>query len=388
MHTNNGLPVPCCTCYVMSSRWLLSARLPLSGATLSSAVSVRSRRYSYAHVPKKRTPHLLGPGREWRKCFVVRPHTQLLRPLEKYQWLTGSMVEEGLPAMLSPLTAAGEEDMAEFEARVWEALRSAPARWERAESVRGLLAGTLPSVWMNGAEHLREASLTPDPRVECFWRCRGENYLCVSHPLYILHCRQPLQLFTDPTSPLSPSHTPSPAELSPAHLGLFKHSFDQIRPFSGCHRFSPTPFTHTVILMDLQARDREQLLAHGLMQLFTQAAAECVQNGYPLGQPLAYPLASQGLVTNSHSLTFLCFQLNSLDLSSSSTACNVLWVGPTLQYLSEDGKSVNRELSELLFRFLLHRPTRQQPSLSGFGMRREEERQKREDNVRKKEAAA
>lgn len=357
---------------------ICSWRVSLGNAVLRT----RTRRYSYVHVPKKKPPHLLGFGSEWRKCFVVHPHTQVVQPLEKYQWLTGSVLEDGLPDNLPDNQHNFEAEMEGFEERLHEAIRQSPRRWRREDVGRGLLTSALAAVWMTGLKHLQQASLTPDPKVECYWRRSGWNFLCVSHPLLVLHSPTPLQLFRDP------AHQPPAPVLSeghlPRHLRLFEHSFDQITPFGGCHRFSPTPFTHTVFSLDQKAREREQVLAHGLMQLFTQAAAECVQNGYPLDQDLAYPLASQGVVVSGSQLTFLCFQLNTLDLrrGRGSQRHNVVWAGPSVELLSEDRMRVNRMCTELLFRFLLHQPTRKRPSLSGFGLRREAEQQKKEQERR------
>lgn len=337
----------------------------------------QQRNYGYVHVPKKRTPHLLGVGSDWRKCFVVHPHTQTSRPLESYQSLTCSVVEEGLPASLSPAEARTEDEVACLEERLMAVARDQThegRKWLQGkkgiERMRQIFSSTLTGLWLSGEEHLRASSLTSNPRVESYWRCEGINYLCVSHPLLILHCSQPLTLFADPTH-YDLSIVPSQGHL-PCHLGLFEHSFDQITPFAGCHRFSPTPFTHTVFCMDQKAHSQDQLLAHGLLQLFCQAAAECVQNGYHLDQDLEYPLASQGVVTNGHQLTFLAYQLNTLNLRNSQEGGrkNVMWVGPTLDLFS--GQQINRECSKLLVQFIMHRPTRKRPMVSGFGLKRSE----------------
>ena len=338
---------------------------------------VQQRDYGYVHVPKKRTPHLLGFGSEWRKCFVVHPHTQTSRPLENYQWLTGTVIEEGLPASL-PRVESRAEVVTWFEERVKAAVtehKEEGRRWLKGkngfENVRQVLSSALTGLWMSGEENLRTSSLTWHPRVECFWRHVGYNFLCVSHPLLIMHCTHPLDLFSDPTHL---HHTPLlPVYHHPRYLGLFEHSFDQITPFAGCHRFSPTPFTHTVFCMDQRARSHEQLLAHGLMQLFCQAAAECVQNGYPLDQDLTYPLASQGVLTDGHHLTFLTYQLNTLDLRAEDGGKrNMMWVGPTLELFREPAV-VNRECSDLLVQFILQHPAREKPSKSGFGSKRSQQ---------------
>ena len=330
--------------------------------------SLRRRNYGYVHVPKKRKPHLLGHGSEWRKCYVVHPHSQSSRPLEGYQWLTGSIIEDGLPAsLLRGECARGELEW--LEERLLTAVSDQGGKVSRGnkgrERVRNALSSALTGLWMSGAKHLISSSLTSDPRVEAYWRCNGTNLLSTSQPLFVLHCSQPLDLFSDPTH----CHTHTPSSGHPRHLGLFEHSFDQITPFSGCHRYSPSSFTHTVFCCDLRARSQHQLLAHGLMQLFSLTAAECVQNGYPLDQDLVHPLAVQGVITTGSSLTFLAYQLNTLDLrrDEGEGRRNVMWVGPTLDLFSEDG--INRQCSELLTQFIMHCPTRPRPILSGFALK-------------------
>ena len=322
----------------------------------------QQRSYGYVHVPKKRPPHLLGFGSEWRKCFVVHPHSQSPRPLEAYLWLSGSEVVEGLPENL-PAAEGGAEELA-----LWEERLEAAAAEQGPKGVEGagqLLSSALLGLWMGGAEHLRTGSLTRGPRVESYWRCAGTNYLSITHPLFILNCTRPLPLFTDPAHCQDPL---PPVVEHPCYIGLFEHSFDQITPFPGCHRYSPTAFAHTIFSADLRARSQEQLLAHGLLQLFTQSCAECVQNGYPFDQDLTHPLSLQGVLTNDHQLTFLAFQLNTLDIGGRGPGRrNVLWVGPTLELYS--GGRVNRECSELLWRFLMHTPDRERPSHSGFGLK-------------------
>lgn len=319
------------------------------------------RNYGYVHVPKKRTPHLLGFGSEWRKCFVVHPHTQTSQPLESYLRLTGSVVQEGLPSTLPRVEREREETVL-----LEERLRAAEIQQRQTEGLKGkrgadrvchILSSGLVGLWMSGEQHLQSSTLTCCPRVESYWRCDGRNFLSVTHPLFILHTTQPLGLFSDPD--YYNSTLPSTSQ-QPQNLGLFEHSFDQITPFAGCHHLSPTASTHTVFCSDLKARSHDQLLTHGLIQLFSLAAAEWVQNGHPFTSDLAYPRALQGILSNGHQLMFLAFQLNTLYLNQERGRRNVLWVGPILDLLSEDG--VNRECSELLAAFITHCPDRDKDS--------------------------
>ena len=349
---------------------LLPPRLP--GAALTA------RHYGYVHVPKKKPPHLLGPGWRWRKCFVVHPSTQAVSPLLKYQWLTKSVIIPELPDKLLSMKTPDAAHLSDFRERAEEfwafQVRTLPqplSPW--LEVSAGFLQSALASVWQTANKywHLKYSSLTFQPKVEAYWRRNGENFICKSNPLYILHTGKPLDLFC--TNDVTGESVP-PLQYSPLHLGLFSHSFDQIHPFNGCKRFCPYSFSHTVFAYDDKSRSNDQLLAHGLMQLFCLAAAEAVQNGYPVDKDLEFPLVNQGIVTNGRRFTFVCFQLNTLDFRKEAPEDgrhNVFWAGPTVNLYEqiENGvglKGYSEECSALLLKFLMHAPARLKPSTSGF----------------------
>lgn len=337
------------------------------------------RNYGYVHVPKKTIPHLLGHGSQWRKCFVVHPHTQTVDPLSKYQWLTQSTVIEGLPDGVAAVPLP-ESLLPDVEKHVQETLafqiRRDSFNQLRSGKALSLLQVAMATLWPLAPyyHHLNESSITVDPKVECFWRMNGNNFLCRSNPLYILHTSVPLQLFSDPEF-RGGSNVPS-VQFQPFSLGLFEHSFDQIVPFGGCKLYSPFPFAHTTLMSDYKSRTREQLLACGLMQLFSQAVGRTVQYGYPLNEDLVHPLAMQGIITNGREFTFICYQLNTLALNlMSSGRQNVLWAGPTYPLYGdvELGKGLqgfSEECVQLFLRFLLHKPTGKAPAASGFTLAR------------------
>ena len=361
------------------------------------AIGLSCRHYGYVHVPKKTPPHLLGPGGIWRKCFVVHPHTQTLDPLTKYQWLTKTSVVQGLPEDITSIKLPGEALLTEFEVRARETLvcqisrdRSRPSR---SKVGNGLLQGVLASLWTLGQHHLAHSSLTFDPKVECYWRKDGVNFLCISNPLFLFHTASPLELFCDPE--FNGGKGIPPVEYKPFHLGLFEHSFDQIQPFGGCKRYSPYSFPHTVISFDNKSRTRDQFLAHGLMQLFSVTAARTVQNGYPLEKDLHYPLAAQGVLTDGRQFTFMSYQLNTLNLNQvaeEEARQNVLWAGPTLELyqdieLGEGFKGFNVECCRLLLQCMLHIPQRKAPSVSGFTLAEMEKKARVERREERKRLA-
>ena len=347
------------------------------------SVVLGCRRYGYVHVPKKTPPHLLGHGSQWRKCFVVHPQTQAVDPLTKYQWLTQTTVIQGLPDGVATVPLP-ESLLPEVEKRIREALvfqiRRDSFHQLRSGMAVSLLQVVMATLWPLAPyyHHLNEFSITVDPKVECFWRMNGNNFLCLSNPSYILHTSVPLQLFCDPEF-RGGSSVPS-LQFQPFSLGLFEHSFDQILPFGGCKLYSPFSFAHTTLVSDYKSKTREQLLAYGLMQLFSQAAGRTVQYGYPLNEDLIHPLATQAIVTNGREFTFICYQLNTLDLNvMSNSRQNVLWAGPTYT-LYEDielGKGLqgfSNECVQLFLRFLLHKPTGKTPSASGFTLAQRQRR--------------
>lgn len=354
--------------------------------------SLHCRRYGYVHVPKKTTPHLLGHGSVWRSCYVVYPNTQAVDPFTKYQWLTKTVVIKGLPERMSKVVVPDESEVvANMKDHVTETLayqvHDNPAKLHTVDLSTGLLQAAFSSVWQHGSRynHLAHSNLTYNPNTECYWRRNGENYICHARPMYMLHTTNPLELFCDPgtAAQLPMPHT----KYQPSFLGLFKHSFDQIDPFGGCKRQSPYSFAHTLFVEDKKSRTDDQTLAHGLMQLFAQAAGETVQNGYKLDSDLYFPLASQCVVTNGKRFTFLSYQLNTLDLSEQGgTRSNFLWVGPSLELYDgiQRGKGLvgfNENCARLLAQFLLHKPLRAKPALSGFVLARQAEEAKAEKRL-------
>ena len=333
-------------------------------------------------MPPKKVPHILGPGWLWRKCFIVHPRTQTVDPLTKYQWLTKSVVVDGLPEQLLSATPESPEDsvLRDFQTRAEEFIAFQVCSHPRSRPFTKLelcsfFQSTLASLWSLGNQynHIIQSHLTYSRSVKCYWRRNGDNFLCISDPLYVLRTRKALGLFCEPdfqgTTAIPPLH------YEPFHLGLFEHSVDQILPSGGVQSRSPFPMAHTLFIDDHNSRNVEQLHAHGLMQLFAQSAAEAVQNGLKLDEDLPYPLVNQGVLTDGQTFTYVCFQLNTLDFrkkAEESKVNNVFWAGPSLKLYEsvQEGEGVegfNDACARHLLRFVLNAPIRQKPRLWGYG---------------------
>ena len=372
---------------------------------------LRLRLYSYAHRPKPKKPHILGPAWRWRKCYTIHPMTQISDPLQKYQWLTKTAVIEGLPQSVLDLPSTSTSVVEDFQLRTTEVfstreerVRKRTGRMCPSEVTRSVLQGIFPSVWSlaEAYPHLSNSPMAYEPKVEAYWRRAGLNFICRPQPSYILHTRQPLTLFHDDTS-FAGNKTIPTGLFHPQHMSIFEHSYDQIRPFGGFKMGSSYSFCHTVLAANTTSRTRDQVLAHGLMTLFAQSAAQTVQYGYHLDEDLVFPLATQGIITNGRKFTFVCFQLNTLNLGTDMGTWNILWTGPTLNLFDRFGNGslsgFSEECAQLFLKFLINPPTRRKPEHTGFQLdqmqakkvkegREEAIRYYREHGVRKCEAEA
>lgn len=308
---------------------------------------------------------------------MVRPLTEISDPLTKYQWLTKSVLESGLPDCITSQSGPSDSVIDEFEERACDFLayqmhKPYNGRGQYSPvTISGLYQSVLASVWAMADKHwhLRSSHMTLKPKVESYWRRNGENYISQTEPLYIMHTNMALGLFCKPDYI---GGGLAPVQYSPLHLGLFKHIFDQILPFGGSRRFSPFSIAHTIFMVDQKNQDSNYLYTHGLVQLFAQSVADTVQNMFKLDSDLQYPLATQGIVTDGKKFTFVCFQLNTLNLQEGSEdgRYNVFWAGPSLNLyedvvMGERLVGFNRDCAELIFKFLLHQPIRRRPRQMG-----------------------
>lgn len=301
---------------------------------------------------------------------MVHPLTEISDPLTKYQWLTKSTLVKGLPESITSHSPPSNLAIEDLEQRTCEFLAHQVRKpysgrgLYSPRTISGLFQSMLTSIWLLASDHwhLRSSHMTLEPKVETYWRRNGENYISRTRPLYIMHTNMALGLFCDPSYV---GEGLPPLQYTPRQLSLFKHSFDQILPFGGSRRFSPFSLAHTLFIVDQKNTSPEQLYTHGLLQLFAQSAADAVQNEFKIDRDLPYPLVTQGIVTNGKTFTFMCFQLNTLDFreDSDNGKCNVFWAGPSLDLFGgvvpgEGLEGFNESCAELIFKFLLHQPTR------------------------------
>ena len=66
----------------------------------------------------------------------------------------------------------------------------------------------------------------------------------------------------------------------------------------------------------------------GTMFSFGRLAAEALNQGTRLGNDLEKPLVTQCIATDGIRLSFLCYQLNTLDLENNNGIKNMVWITP------------------------------------------------------------
>ena len=348
-----------------------------------ASVSRRSqaRNYGYVHRPKPRVPHLLGPSSVWRKCNLVIPTAVTLDPLIKYQWLTKSSVIQGLPSRITSCEV-DDSSLKDMEERVAQTLAfQTRLDFDDKEIAGGLLQNMLLPIWKHThvCDHLLNSSLAYQSKIECYWRRCGVNYITVRKPAYLFHTSKPLDLFTDAS--FAGNDSLPPVQYTPRSMNMFEHPFNQITVFSGFSRHSKFPFGHTVLYVDSRSISEEQVTAHALVTLFSQAAAQTVQDGHKLDEDLHYPLANQGIFTNGQLFSYFCYQLNTLDLRADTGRWNAFYVGPVLKLFEsvvpgEGVRGFNPECAKLFMQFILQKTTREPPEFDGFQLVEQERRKK------------
>ena len=335
------------------------------------------RGYSYIHRPKPKEPHILGPSHIWRKCYLVHTNKNIYDPVPSFQWLTKSALIDGLPDCLANRELFSQNVIDDFRLRATEVL----AKQEQRRSYKGniiyldvtrsFLQGVLPALWNLGKEHahLDNCSVAYQPHIETFWMRHGFKFVCKTSPSYLLHTAYALPLLHEDVSFKGNDSIPT-NQYHPRHLYLFEHSFNELRPFCGYRLGSSYTFCHTLLITDTFNNDREHHISNGLLSLFAQASAQTLQYGYKQNKDLYFPLTSQAIITNGRTFTFLCFQLNTLDMREDLGAWNICWAGPTLPLYDriEDGELVgfNEECVQLLLQVLTNPPGRHKPIYTGF----------------------
>ncbi|EDO38360.1 predicted protein [Nematostella vectensis] len=180
---------------------------------------------------------------------------------------------------------------------------------------------------------LLDMTLSYKPHVSATWP-RGKQDVQVSGNLgFLLSSKNILSPFANPdqvnaTKKQSLENLDIIAPVFNLHQMETKGEMD-----TGFYPGAPYPNLHTLVMVntekDWSIRD---ISAQGMMFTFARLVAEATCNhGYKMGEDLEEPLTGQCIMTNGIRLSFLCFQLNTLDLRSDEGVKNMVWLKSGVQ---------------------------------------------------------
>ncbi|XP_051922833.1 39S ribosomal protein S30, mitochondrial [Hippocampus zosterae] len=366
-----------------------------------------------------------------RKKYVVYPQTFARNADKWYQHFTKTAYIPGLPEQLCPdrRRAAGEkgeegeasprptrvaatddldigdeafEEIRSAVTRVilhdhWHLLKRRPFVYRRQELLEGPFLRNLVKTLTYGLAKynplLLHSSMDTNPQVGFYWR-RGERIVPRGHrrgslepirfqiddrPLCQIRITQQLPQLV----PIEASYDADVPEVlyAPDRLPLFKRQYANTI-FTGSKAPDPACYGHTQfhLVPDRYHRDRlarrqqsDQvevfLRANAIASLFAWTAAQASYQGFWNHEDVSRAFVSQAVVSDGRHLSFFCYQLNTLALSTRTDVRNarknLLWGSESVPLYDgvEDGRvlGLNDRALLLLVRFLLRRPQEEIP---------------------------
>lgn len=117
------------------------------------------------------------------------------------------------------------------------------------------------------------------------------------------------------------------------HMPERKTSFKTDTPyFSG----APFPFPHTLFIVPHQKTEMERLIGQGLLYSFANTYGYALKNSAnTLGKDLIKPISVQCVISDGQYLTFICYQLNTLDFTSDDGIKNIVWMEENVPMFEE-----------------------------------------------------
>ncbi|XP_068732869.1 large ribosomal subunit protein mL37-like [Montipora capricornis] len=194
-----------------------------------------------------------------------------------------------------------------------------------------LMQNMLRVVWSYAGSFpkLMETSLTYKPRVSVSYK-RHETDLMISGNLgFLLSSKYPLEQVKEKEAIQSTEQVElqRPDIISPV-FNLNKAKTAQ-KLDTGFFDGAPFPNPHTLVIVSTnQNWTTSDLVAQGIMFSFGRLAAEALNQGASLGGNLEKPLTTQCIATDGIRLSFLCYQLNTLDLENDDGIKNMVWITP------------------------------------------------------------
>ncbi|XP_031566388.1 39S ribosomal protein L37, mitochondrial-like [Actinia tenebrosa] len=284
-------------------------------------------------------------GRHAGLCTAVKPYafhpkTRTLESDIQALYLTKTIQKEGLPDSLqkSILDDTLTDKMMDRFRQCVVQTRLFNYEGERSTKTTcalPLMLNMMKVVWSeaNSFPGLNDMSLSHKPHVSAVWK-RHDDAIQVSGNLgYLLSSKTLLSPYV-PADSLKETE-----EIKLESLDLIAPVFNLLRVASNCetdtgfYDGTPYPHAHTLVLVNTENKwSTRERCAQGLMFTFGRLVNQATNlHGNQMGKILKEPLTAQCVVSDGYKLSFIIYQLNTLDFSSDEGVKNIAWVLPGMK---------------------------------------------------------
>ena len=139
-----------------------------------------------------------------------------------------------------------------------------------------------------------------------------------------------------------------PGPFDPYAMNLYRHPVVHLtsRPALDNARYSQFQHCHTSIAINNRLRTDEQLYTLGMFTMFAQLSAQAQANGVLQGTNLDQPLVTQCIVSNGHMISFMMYQLNTLNMLTDKGVWNRCWYTPVMEMFERNNEASYGQIYE------------------------------------------
>ncbi|XP_031556622.1 39S ribosomal protein L37, mitochondrial-like [Actinia tenebrosa] len=327
--------------------------------------SVLRRRLSTVAAAEKPTTTQKGipfivPRHTIKKALIVHPKSRAFQPSLKHQWLTKTILNQGLPESCLENSNLFPEEIQKsvdiFQSSLIQQLgfqkelKKHKTNFEE-EVKLGIFQDILRICWgfSNKCSRLRESFLDVSPKIHTHW-VRGHEFCqLVYHPDLVLWTNEPNVIYKKDIE--STIETSLPGPYDSYSQGLFQHPIVHLRNFPGFQpgRNNPFPHSHTIFLSEVSNQTIDQIHAYGIMNMFGVLVSKAISDGNFVGQHLGTPLTTQCVITNGTEVVLMCYQLNTLSLQEDHGIKNLAWSSEKMNFFTSPEKNDSEDRSIKLY---------------------------------------
>ncbi|XP_065671189.1 large ribosomal subunit protein mL37 [Hydra vulgaris] len=293
------------------------------------------------HKKSRDIPFLFLPHTVNKPYFVHPSSTSVPKIFDKYKWLTKTVSSIGLPETHS-LT---EEDPSSIFVREFERSLFQTVAYQKSyanknlrrlipERIDGLVFNFIRLSLLEGSlkSHLKPENsyLYHNPVVETHWPRNYKFYYSKFQPNCVLRTKNNFSIVEAPKE-LSISEVDSlPGPYDTYSMNVYPRPVVHLnyRPGTDLHKYNYNRHCHTSIVFNNRLKFDDQMYTFGMFTMFAQLSAQALAEGVLHGTDLVKPLVTQCVVTNGHRVTFMLYQLNTMNMMDDKGCWNRTWYTP------------------------------------------------------------